>query len=406
MPEIVEREGYRVKIRGEVPAEEVEGAYRLLLEAYRKRAKVPGFRPGRVPDRVLEARIGREALLAEVREELLDRHLPEAIRELGLDPVAVRRVEGQPVLGEPFVFEAEIENYPEVELPDWRAFTLEATAPAIDDQAVEAALADLQKRYAEVEAVDREAREADQVVVVPEDGSEVVITLAEAYPEVQKALLGRRAGEEVELPLFDQEGKPQGKTARVRIKEVREVRLPPLDDEFAKTLGYESLGEAREKIAEELRRRAEAEVQEARKTELLEKLAEGLKAELPPALVEAEERAIWGEIADDLAKRGIPLEDYLKQLEAEGRLDELKADVRQGAERRVRRGLALEKLTEELGVKLDEDEWRAYLDRMAQRYGLKTGDFERAVGEEGLKRLYVRRLHDKALETALAELAA
>jgi len=406
MPEIVEREGYRVKIRGEVPAEEVEGAYRLLLEAYRKRAKVPGFRPGRVPDRVLEARIGREALLAEVKEELLDRHLPEAIRELGLDPVAVRRVEGEPVLGEPFVFEAEIENYPEVELPDWRNFELEATAPVVDDQAVDAALADLQKRYAEVEAVDREVGEADQVVVLPEDGGEVVIELAEAYPEVQKALLGHRAGEEVELPLFDKEGKLLEKTARVRIKEVREVRLPALDDEFAKTLGYESLAEAREKIAEELRRRAEAEAQEARKTELLEKLAEGLKAELPPALVEAEERAIWGEIADDLAKRGIPLEDYLKQLEAEGRLEELKADVRQGAERRVRRGLALEKLTEELGVKLDEDEWRAYLDRMAQSYGLKTGDFERAVGEQGLRRLYVRRLHDKALETALAELAA
>ncbi len=406
MPEIVEREGYRVKIRAEVPAEEVEGAYRLLLEAYRKRARIPGFRPGRVPDRVLEARIGRQALLAEVREELLDRHLPEAIRELGLDPVAVRRVEGEPALGAPFVFEAEIENYPEVELPDWKGFELEAGVPEVGEEAVEAALADLQRRYAEVEAVDREAREGDQVVAVTEEGREVVLDLDEAEGEVRAALLGKRAGDEVELPLVDEEGRPLEKTARLRIKEVREVRRPELDDEFAKTLGYQDLEEAREKIGLELRRRAEAQAREARKAEFLERLAEGLKAELPPALVEAEERAIWGELAEDLAKKGIPLEDYLKGLEAEGKLEALKADVRRGAERRVRRGLALEKLTEELGVKLEEDEWRAYLEELAGRYGLKPKDFERAVGEEGLRRLYLRRLHDKTLETALERLAA
>ncbi len=406
MPEIVEREGYRVKIRAEVPAEEVEGAYRLLLEAYRKRAKVPGFRPGRVPDRVLEARIGREALLAEVKEELVDRHLPEAIKALGLEPIAVRRVSGEPVLGEPFVFEAEIENYPEVELPDWKGFALESETPEVGDEAVQAALRDLQKRYAEVRDVDREVQPGDQVLVVTEDGSEIPVDLDEAYDEVRAALLGKRAGDEVELPLFGEDHKPLEKTARVRIKAVREVKKPALDDEFAKTLGYETLEEARAKIHEELRRRAEAEALEARKTELLERLAEGLKAELPPALVEAEERAIWGEIAEDLEKKGIPLEDYLKSLEAEGKLEALKADVKKGAERRVRRGLALEKLTEELGVELEEEEWQAYLERLAQGYGLKPQDFERAVGEEGLRRLYVRRLHDKALETALKALAA
>ena len=405
MPEIVEREGWRVRVRGEVPAEEVEGAYRLLLSEYKKRVRVPGFRPGRVPDRVLEARLGREALLREVREELIERHLPEVLKALELDPVAVRKVEGELELGKPFVFEAEIENYPEVELPDWRGFELGVEEPEVGEEAVEAALQDLRRRYAEVEAKEGPAEANDLVIVVTEEGSEIPVELERAYDEVRAALLGKRAGDEAELPLFSDAGEPTGRTAKVKVKEVKAVRLPELDDEFAKTLGYETLEEARAKIKEELLRRARAQAEEARKEALLEKLAEGLKAELPPALVEAEERAVWGELAEDLAKKGVPLEDYLKSLEPE-KFEELKNDVKRSAERRVRRGLALEKLTEELGVELGEDEWKAHLEELARAYGMKPADFERALGEDGLRRLYRRRLHAKALSQAVAALAA
>ena len=405
MPEIVEREGWRVRVRGEVPAEEVEGAYRLLLAEYKKRVRVPGFRPGRVPERVLEARLGREALLSEVREELIERHLPEVLKALELAPVAVRRVEGELELGKPFVFEAEIENYPEVELPDWRGFALGVKEPEVGEEAVEAALMDLRRRYAEVETKEGPAEAGDLVIVVTEEGSEIPVELERAYDEVKAALLGKRAGDEVELPLFSEEAKPTGKTAKVTVKEVKAIRLPALDDEFAKTLGYETLEEAREKIREELLRRARVEAEKARKEALLNKLAEGLKADLPPSMLEAEERAIWGEIAEDLAKKGVPLEDYLKSLEPE-KFEELKSEVKKGAERRVRRGLALEKLAEELGTELSEEEWKAHLEELARAYGMKPADFERALGEDGLRRLYRRRLHDKALEEALAKLAA
>ena len=405
MPEIVEREGWRVRVRGEVPAEEVEGAYRLLLSEYKKRVRVPGFRPGRVPERVLEARLGREALLSEVREELIERHLPEVLKALELTPVAVRRVEGELELGKPFVFEAEIENYPEVALPDWRGFALEVEEPEVGEEAVEAALMDLRRRYAEVEPKEGPAEAGDLVIVVTEEGSEIPVELERAYDEVKAALLGKRAGDEAELPLFSEEGEPTGKTAKVTVKEVKAVRLPELDDEFAKTLGYETLDEARERIREELLRRARAEAEKARKEALLNKLAEGLKADLPPSLLEAEERAIWGEIAEDLAKKGVPLEDYLKSLEPE-KFEELKSEVKKGAERRVRRGLALEKLAEELGTELSEEEWKAHLEELARAYGMKPADFEQALGEDGLRRLYRRRLHDKALEEALAKLAA
>lgn len=405
MAEIVEREGWRVRLRDEVPAGEVEAAYRSLLSEYKKKVRVPGFRPGRVPDRVLEARLGRDALLAEVREALIERRLPEAIKELELDPVAVRKVEGELELGKDFVYEAEIENYPEVELPDWKRFEIEVETPEVGDDAVEAVLADLQRRYAEVSPKEGPVEAGDLVIVVTEEGSEIPVELERAFDEVRAALLGKVAGEEAELPLFSEEGEPTGRSTKVTIKEVKAVRLPELDDEFAKTLGYETLDEARAKIKEELVRRAQAEAREKKKDLLLEKLAEGLKADLPPSMLEAEERAIWGEIAEDLAKKGVPLEDYLKSLEPE-KFEELKSDVKKSAERRVRRGLALEKLTEELGTKLEEDEWKAHLEELARSYGMKPADFERAVGEDALRRLYLRRLHAKALDQALEALAA
>jgi trigger factor len=85
--EILEREGYRVRFRVEVPPAEVDQTYRSVLQYYARRIRIPGFRPGRVPEKVLQARIGREALLQEVQERLIDRTYPQAIRELALLPV-------------------------------------------------------------------------------------------------------------------------------------------------------------------------------------------------------------------------------------------------------------------------------------------------------------------------------
>ena len=399
MAEILERQGYLVRVRGEIPREEVEGAYRLLLSEYRKRARVPGFRPGRVPDKVLEARIGRDALLAEVRDELLERHLPRDLEELGLRPVAVRVVKGEPSLEGPFVYEAEVEDYPEVTLPDWRGYEIELKEPELGDDELERLLQDLRRRYAEVQEADREAREGDWVVLKDPEGQEITLDLSGAPEEVRARILGLRAGDEVELTLGEE-------PARYQVVAVQEVSLPELDDEFARSLGYDSLEEAREKLMEKLRESAAEEVRRRRKEAFLDRLASEIEVEIPPALLEAEERGVWEDVAADLASQGIPFGDYIKSLEAEGKLEEFKEGVRREALARVLRGLALEGLAKELGVELTEDEWRGYLDALAARYGVKPEKLAEILGEQGLKRAYLRRLHDKALDEALSRLRA
>jgi len=402
--EILERSGYRVRVRVEVPAEKVEESYQALLKDLAKRVRIPGFRPGKAPLKVVEARLGREELLADLKERLVEETYPEAVRELGLTPVAARVVEEELKEGEGFRYVAEVENYPEVKLPDWRSFTLEVPSPEVTEEMVEKALEELRHRYAELVPVDREAQEGDHVFVRTEEGAEFPIDLSKALPHVKEALLGKRAGDVVMVPVLNEQGE-KVREVRTEVLEVKTLELPELDEEFAKTLEAESLEDLKAKVRESLKRQAEAAYQEARERAFLEKLAEGLEADIPPSMLEAEERHLLEHLAEDLYRQGIGLEAYLKALEERGELAKFQEDLRQEALKRVRRSLAKERLAEELKPELTEEEWQAYLQAVARSYGLSVQELKRQFGERGLARLRAAYLQDKAVRQALAALA-
>jgi trigger factor len=402
--EILERSGYRVRVRVEVPAEKVEESYQALLKDLAKRVRIPGFRPGKAPLKVVEARLGREELLADLKERLVEETYPQAVRELGLTPVAARVVEEELREGEGFRYVAEVENYPEVKLPDWRAFALEVPSPQVTEEMVEKALEELRFRYAELVPVDREAQEGDHVFVRTEEGAEFPIDLSKALPHVKEALLGKRAGNVVMVPVLNEQGE-KVREVRTEVLEVKTLELPELDEEFAKTLEAESLEDLKAKVRESLERQAEAAYQEARERAFLEKLAEGMEADIPPSMLEAEERHLLEHLAEDLYRQGIALEAYLKALEERGELEKFKEDLRQEALKRVRRSLAKERLAEELKPELTEEEWQAYLQAVARSYGVAVQELKRQFGERGLARLRAAYLQDKAVRQALAELA-
>ena len=403
MAEILERSGYLVKVRVEVPKEKVEERYQALLRDVAKRVRIPGFRPGKAPLKVVEARIGREELLSDLKERLVEETYPLAVQELGLLPVAARVVEEELREGEGFRYVAEVENYPEVQLPDWRSFDLQVAQEEVTEEMVDKALEELRHRYAELVPVDREAQERDHVFVRTEEGAEFPLDLSKALPHVREALLGKRAGEVVMVPVLNEKGE-KVREVRTEILEVKTLELPELDEEFAKTLEAESLEELREKVRESLKRQAEARYQEARERAFLEKLAEGLEAEIPPSMLEAEERHLLEHLAEDLARQGISLEAYLKALEEKGELEKFREELRQEALKRVKRSLAKERLAEELKPEVSEEEWQAYLQAVARSYGISLPELRREFGERGLARLRAAYIQDKALKEALAKL--
>ncbi|UZX14957.1 trigger factor [Thermus sp. PS18] len=403
MAEILERSGFLVKVRVEVPKEKVEERYQALLRDVAKRVKIPGFRPGKAPLKVVEARIGREELLSDLKERLVEETYPLAVQELGLLPVAARVVEEELREGEGFRYVAEVENYPEVQLPDWRSFDLQVAQEEVTEEMVDKALEELRHRYAELVPVDREAQEKDHVFVRTEEGAEFPIDLSKALPHVREALLGKRAGEVVMVPVLNEKGE-KVREVRTEILEVKTLELPELDEEFAKTFEAESLEELRERVQESLKRQAEARYQEARERAFLEKLAEGLEAEIPPSMLEAEERHLLEHLAEDLARQGIPLEAYLKALEEKGEFEKFREELRQEALKRVKRSLAKERLAEELKPEVSEEEWQAYLQAVARSYGISLQELRREFGERGLARLRTAYIQDKAVKEALAKL--
>ncbi|GAA5337349.1 trigger factor [Thermus antranikianii] len=403
MAEILERSGYLVKVRVEVPKEKVEERYQALLREVAKRVKIPGFRPGKAPLKVVEARIGREELLSDLKERLVEETYPLAVRELGLLPVAARVVEEELSEGEGFRYVAEVENYPEVKLPDWRSFDLQVEPEGVTEEMVDKALEELRHRYAELVPVDREAQEKDHVFVRTEEGAEFPLDLSKALPHVREALLGKRAGEVVMVPVLNEKGE-KVREVRTEILEVKTLELPELDEEFAKTLEAESLEELRERVRESLKRQAEARYQEARERAFLEKLAEGLEAEIPPSMLEAEERHLLEHLAEDLARQGIPLEAYFKALEEKGEFEKFREELRQEALKRVKRSLAKERLAEELKPEVSEEEWQAYLQAVARSYGISLQELRRKFGEGGLARLRAAYTQDKAVKEALSKL--
>ncbi|ADD28331.1 trigger factor [Meiothermus ruber] len=399
MAEILERDGYKVKIKVEVPASQVEQAYRSVLNDYASRVRVPGFRPGKAPAKVIEAKIGKELLLDEVKEALRDETFPKAARELSLLPVGARVLEEHLTFGEPFVYTVEVENYPEVKLPDWRSFKLEVETPELTDEVVNRALEDLRSRYGEMVAVDREVQANDHVFIETEDGGRFPVVMENAQPHVREALLGKKAGDEVLVPVKD--GETVVREVKTKVLEVKALQLPELDDEFAKTVGEDNLEALTAKVRESLKAQFERETRNAKASQLLEKLAEALEVEIPPSMQQREERSLLQSLAEDLQQQRLDINEYLQQLERDGKLEEFKQNLSQNATKRLRRSLAVEALAEELKTALSQEEFDEFLAELARSYRTTPARLQNELDQEALARLRIQRLHDKALLEAV-----
>ncbi|WP_034385374.1 trigger factor [Deinococcus sp. YIM 77859] len=409
MAELISREGNKVQFRVAVPAAEVNRAYDQVWAGLSRDVRVPGFRPGKAPRKVLESRVGKGYVENEVRERLLQVHFPQAARELKLSLVDAQIDPGTLASGEPFTFTVRGETYPEVTLGDWRSAKLSAAAPEITDEVLERTLADLQERNATFQTADRPIEATDQVTIeeLGEEGGSYPVYLDVAEPHVRDALIGKNVGDEVEITVpAHQHGDHEHPehTVRVRVQGVQTKQLQPLDDEFAKSLNFESLERLRTDLRAELERRARQEGDAARREEFINLLVEGMQVDIPQALIDRRRQAMLEEIQDDLGRQGVKWDEYETFMREQGKLDEFMADLAKNAENRVKRDLALEKLAEDLGVQLSDAEFSSTMNALAQANGLTPQQLQSQLGPNGINAYYVSLTREKALQQALGEL--
>ena len=411
MAELLERNGNKVKFKVVVPAAKVSEAFTGVMNALSKQVRIDGFRPGKAPKSVVERRVGADFVKTEVAQYLVQQNYSDAVKELQLIPVDANVTPGLVLDGADFEFTVDAENYPEVTLPNWEAFKLEAVKPTVGDEELQKAVDDLRLSRATYEQVDRAAEAEDMVNVEILEGEDIGKTypvyLDRAEAGVRNALLGQNVGSEAEVTVSENAETGETTLLKVKILDIKERRTPELDEDFVKSFqleGVETLDAFQERVKQDLEAQAEVKGRTDRRDEFVKKLGEGAMVEVPQIMIERRREAMEADLGRDLEQQGITLDAYKQYLGAEGKLEEFQKDLGEGALGRVRNDLALERLAETMETKLSDDEWRAALDNYARNSRVSVAALVKALGNEGVENFRVIATRDKALEEALVKL--
>ncbi len=402
----------QVEIEPDQMERSLERAYRRLAQ----RAEIPGFRKGKVPRHMLERHLGRERLV----HEALDMLIPEAYNQ-ALDEQQIEAID-QPRLDivqeEPLIFKATVPVRPTVRLGDYASLRVERPAVAAAPDEVDAAVEELRHRYALHEPVDRPVRKGDVVradVRGEIDGREVFadddyeFTLRDGatilLPGFAEGVIGAEKGvrKEVQVttppgsqPLSDKTG-----TFTVIVKEIKEERLPELNDEFAREVGegFASVQALRQHLEAQIRERrgveAEEQYHEEAVTALLERAEE---VEFPPVLVE---REIDRLLRNEARTSGMDVDRYMEQIRKP--VQEVRETLRETAGERVRRSLALTALAEAEQMKVEPADVDAEIERIVGSAGAQAGQmrqlFKSPGGREAIERsLLTSKTLDRLIE--------
>lgn len=379
----VAAEGLKREYRVVCSAGEIEERVGRRLQELSKTVRLPGFRPGKVPLSLLRKRYG-SSVLGEVLEQVVEEGSRRVVSENELRPALRPKIEVTSFEeGKDLEFRLDLEVLPEVPEVDLSAIELVRYVAEPDEERVRKSLenlAEARRTYAPP-AEPRPAREGDQVVIdfvgyrdgEPFEGGSasdlpVVLGSGSLLPGFEEALVGKSAGEEFEITLTVPEDHSNrqlaGRTVVFRgtVKEVREPQPVAIDDELAKAYKHESLADLektlRERLAEEYRRRS----RERMKRQLLDWLAEHCRFEVPQGMVDLEFESIWKQLQEEMQRTGSTFENMGHSEE------ELRAEYRAIAERRVRLGLLLSDIGTKNQITVEPQELQQAILREAQRY--------------------------------------
>lgn len=399
---VEETDKHKVRLTVEVAPEEfgkdLDRAYRKIAQEVR----IPGFRKGRVPKKIIDAQIGRETVLGEFLERSVPTYYRDALREKDLAPITEPDIDVEQLEeGKPLVFTATVEVRPRLRLEgsEYRGIEVERPRVEVADAEVDRMVDSLRERFAELEPVARPARSGDYVVMdlratvhdqeVPEATRLdylYEVGSGEFGGKLDAELEGKRAGEILKLndTLPERFGERAGQEVsfQVLVKEVKGKRLPAADDEFAKTASeFDSLEQLRGSLREELAQNKERAADAAVRDRVLGALIDRVDVDLPDTLVdeETEHRVVHArERAEQL---GMTLEQLLQ---TQG-LDELRfrADARDHAMRAIRADLVLEAVARAEDIQVTTDELGSEIAGLAAAIGRDAKEVAKSLDRSG-----------------------
>jgi len=403
----------RKQLKIEIPLPAVEAETERITKEYGKRAKIPGFRKGKVPTHMVRRHFGPD-----IRQEVLERLVPrdgrQAAAEKGIEPLTPPEF-GDVHLhdGEPLTFKATVDVRPEIELRNYQDFALPTppTEPAAEE--VASAVADLRRSHASWAPVERAAAVGDRAQVeIAEIGpegpgeprkAELEVGAPRYWDELSATVTGLAAGQSGRFKrraAAEAEGEPGvEKEYEVRVLEVREANLPELDDEWVKHFGrFENVAAFEADVERRIRTAKQDAARQQRETALLDQLTERHPLELPEGVVNHEIEDLLRDYAENLQRQGIDLEKTQIDWQKMGE------DARPHAERRVKARLILDAIADAEKLAIGEKEFEQALAVLARAQGVATHALRHRLDETGqLVGLRARMRREKTIRRLLGE---
>ncbi len=365
----------RVRVDVDVEAGAVAKAVDKAAARMGRELRIPGFRKGKVPGALVVQRIGRDAVLEQAVRDSLGEWYEEALLDSKLRTVGDPKldVSDLPAEGEDLRFSIEIGVRPQATLGDYRGLEVGRASTDVPEEAVDAEVERLREAFASVNPVEREAADGDMVVVdyagtidgeLFDGGSAsdqmIEVGAGRLLPEMEDALRGAAPGAELDVDLSfpdDYAEHLAGKTARfaLTVKEVREKKLPELDDDFASNASeFDTLDELRAHIAERLgeaiAQRSEAEFREA----AIQAAADAATIELPGEIVQGRAEEMLDRFLHQLSHRGVDPEAFVSM--QEGGREGMLAEMGDDATKSLRREATLAAVADAEGIEVADDE--------------------------------------------------
>lgn len=376
----------RVRINVEVPFAELEPDFQRAYKELAKQVRLPGFRPGKAPAKLLEARIGREAMLDQIVNDALPSRYGQAVAESDVQPLGRPNIEvTKKEYGQDLQFTAEVDIRPKISPPDLSALTVSVDPIEIGEDDADAELQSLRTRFGTLTAVDRPVAVGDVVSIdlsATVDGEDIPNAAAEGLSHevgsgrliagLDDAVVGLSADESRVFTAKLAAGEHAGQEAQVTVtvRSVKERELPEPDDEFAQLASeFDSIDELRASLSDQVRQAKRAQQAEQIRNATIDALLEQVDVPLPESYVQAQFDSVLHSALSGLNHDEARFNELLvEQGSSRAAFD---AEARTASEKDVKRQLLLDALADELQVQVGQDDLTERLVTTSRQYGIE-----------------------------------
>lgn len=376
----------RVRINVEVPFTELEPDFQRAYKELAKQVRLPGFRPGKAPAKLLEARFGREAMLDQVVSEALPARYGQAVAESEVQPLGQPSIEvTKKEYGQELAFTAEVDVRPKLDLPDLSELKVTVDPVEVSDEDVDAELESLRARFASLEDVDRPVESGDFLSIdlsATVDGEDVPNARAEGLSYevgsgrliagLDDAVVGLSVDESKEFTAKLAAGEHAGKEAQVTVtvRSIKARKLEDLNDEFAQMASeFDTIDELRSSLREQVGQAKRAQQAEQIREATIDALLERVEVPLPEAIVKAQ---VDGAVHNALHSFEHDEAKFAEALRAQGQSrQQFEVEAHNAAEAEVKKQLLLDALADELDVQVGQDDLTERLVATSRQYGIE-----------------------------------